>query len=181
MSFLIGGKPAGLAVGGTQVEAKPQVAQVVKTGPVETSPSKIDQLVARLGGIEAVEAAAASMVEATRLSLLVKKESKKADAFIKNLKSIATELNLEGETTTLNGVKHSIVVDRKVSNPTSIDDKEKLYHYLEAIRPGLYFYLSSVAIGDLKEHVPDAAYSQAGCSVGRSESLSVSAKVKAGG
>lgn len=178
MSFLIGGRPAG---GMTEVKKDVTTA---KTGAVaqaggDTEQAKIEMLIARLGGIEAVEAAATAMMEATRLSLLKSKEDKKYAAFVKNLKAVATELQIQGDTTTLNGVTKAIVVDRKVTSPTSIDDKEKLYHYLESIKPGLYFHLSSIAIGDLKDHVPDAAYSQAGCSVGRTESFSVSAKVKA--
>ncbi len=171
-----GGLVLGAPGAATAVQIKPNVA----LGEVATmmGSSPVDVLIERLGGVTEIEKAAALMVEVQKQQDALKKKIKEYEALLTNAKSIASELGIKGEHL-LHGTHHSLVLEVKTTNPTEITDKKKLYEFLEAKSPGLYFSLSSVAIGDLKTYVPNVSYSTAGITIGKRESVSISAKVKA--
>jgi len=170
-----------MIIGKQQVSTAGLTQQQVATGlaptATATADSKADVLVAKLGGVEAIEEAAAAMVEATKLELKLKALKKKSEIFEKNAKALANELKITEEIT-LNGVSHSVVVTPKKSSTNEVEDKIKLYNFLEAKTPGLYFQLSSIAIGDLKNYVPDTKWSSAGLKVVPKSAIAISGKVK---
>jgi len=169
--MMIGGvqlQPPGAAVTTT-------VAQATQTPAVK---SKVDNLVESIGGVKAIEEMARLMVEVANAELALKKKKKLYEAFTANTLSKAAELGI-AEDTVLNGESHALVLKYKSGNTTTeVEDKTKLYNFMESKAPGMFFQLCKIGVGDLKEYIPETAYSSAGIKKGNApSSLGLSAKV----
>lgn len=170
-----------MMIGGVQLKPTGAAATTTTAAPAtQTSAvaSKVDTLIESIGGVKAVEEMARLMVEVSNAELALKKKKKLYEAFTANTLSKAAELGI-AEDTVLNGEQHALVLKYKAGNTTTeVEDKTKLYNYMESKAPGMFFQLCKIGIGDLKDYVPDTAYSAAGIKKGNApSSLGLSAKV----
>jgi len=137
----------------------------------------IDEIVKKLGGVEAIDTAITTSVKIAELEAQVKKLKKLVDPVLKNLAGLANEHKL-GDGTQINGLAGSLVVSVSSRSTRKIVDKLALYNKLEAIKKGLYFELSDVSLGDVDAHIVEAERVGAGIQHGTNTTYSVVARKK---